>query len=66
MFTLDRTQAAIDSLSLNGPNATDYKFPPNGLDTTQLITSLNFSKPANSTVQNSSAQISGIEVFNTP
>jgi hypothetical protein len=66
LFTLDRTQSPVDSLSLNGPNATDYKFPPNGLNTAQLVTTLNFSKPANSTVQNSSAQISGVEVFNTP
>ena len=68
LFTLDRTLTPIDSLSANGPSATDYTFSynvtqtiPNGSNSGQYF------KPAsNSTVNNPAAQIVGIEVFNTP
>ncbi|HEX3467843.1 MAG TPA: hypothetical protein VHT05_07190 [Candidatus Elarobacter sp.] len=68
LFTLDRTLTAIDSLSVNGPAATDYSFSYN---ITQTIPSGSNSgqyfKPANNvTVNNPAAQIVGIEVFNTP
>jgi hypothetical protein len=68
LFTLDRTNSPIDSLSVNGPNATDYVFP---LDITQVIpgngnSGQRFKPASNSTVSNPAAQITGIEIFNTP
>jgi hypothetical protein len=66
LFTLDRTQSPVDSLSSGGASNTDYKFPGNGLDTSQTVTTLNFFKPANQQVSNPSAQIAGVEVFSTP
>jgi hypothetical protein len=63
LFTLDRTQNPVDSLGTNGPNDTSYKFQ---FETANNVNT-NFFKPAsNSTVQNASAQIVGIEVFSTP
>ncbi len=68
LFTLDRTLSPVDSLSVNGPAATDYTFSYN---TTQTIPNGNNSgqyfKPANNAVVNNpAAQIVGIEIFNTP
>jgi len=68
LFTLDRTLTPIDSLSVNGPSATDYVVP---FDVTQVIPGNGNSgqrfKPANNaTVSNPAAQIIGIEIFNTP
>jgi hypothetical protein len=68
LFTLDKTLTPIDSLSTNGPSATDYNVQFN---ITQVIpgngSSGQYFKPANnSTVSNPAAQITGIEIFNTP
>jgi hypothetical protein len=68
LFTLDRTLTPIDSLSTNGPSATDYNV---SFDVTQVIPGNGYSgqrfKPANNaTVSNPAAQITGIEIFNTP
>jgi hypothetical protein len=68
LFTLDRTLTAVDSLSVNGPSATDYNFQ---FDVTQVIPGGSNSgqrfKPANNaSVSNPAAQITGIEIFNTP
>jgi hypothetical protein len=68
LFTLDRTLTPIDSLSTNGPSATDYNV---SFDVTQVIPGNGNSgqrfKPANNaTVSNPAAQITGIEIFNTP
>lgn len=68
LFTLDRTLTPIDSLSVNGPSATDYTVT---LDVTQVIpgngnSGQRFKPASNSAVSNPAAQITGIEIFNTP
>lgn len=68
LFTLDKSLTAVDSLSTNGPSATDYTFSYN---ITQTIpggsNSGQYFKPANNaTVSNPAAQIVGVEIFNTP
>lgn len=63
VFTLDRTGTPIDSLGTTGPSDTSYKF----LFDTAALVNTNYFKPANNTtLQNTSAQITGIELFSTP
>jgi hypothetical protein len=63
LFTIDRTGSPVDSLGTAGPSDTSYKFQ---FDTAALVNT-NFFKPAtNSSTQNLSAQIIGIEVLSTP
>jgi hypothetical protein len=66
LFTLDRTQSPVDSLSPNGPSATDYTF---GIDTDTLVAPPNgtkFKPASNSVTNNPSAQIIGVQIFSTP
>jgi hypothetical protein len=63
LFTLDNTNSVIDSL---GPfvNDTSVRF---NFDTGMIINDQTYFKPATNTqLSNPSAQITGIEVFNTP
>ena len=63
LFTLDRTKSPVDSLGTTGPSDTSYKF---SFDTSQTISTTYFKPASNSTTQNLSAQIVGVEVFSTP
>lgn len=64
-FSLDKNLSPVDSLSVNGPNSTSQ--PPVLIDTSTVINNFQYNKPAsNSTVQSTSAQITGVEIFNTP
>jgi hypothetical protein len=66
LFTLDRTQSPVDSLSPNGPSATDYTF---GIDTDTVVAppaGTKFKPASNSSTNNVSAQIVGIQIFSTP
>jgi hypothetical protein len=66
LFTLDSTQSPKDSLSPNGPTATDYTF---SIDTSTLVqppTGTRFKPGSNSGTNNPSAQIVGVEIFSTP
>lgn len=63
LFTVDNTNTVVDSL---GPFAQDTSVRFN-VDTSTIITDQTYFKPStNTTLPNASAQITGIEVFNTP
>ena len=63
LFTLDRNGSPVDSLGTNGPSDTSYRYQYD----TASSTPQNAFKPASgSTVQNPSAQITGIETYSTP
>jgi hypothetical protein len=63
LFTLDKTGSPYDSLGTTGPADTSYKFD---LDTAALVNTNKFKPPSNTSLQNLSAQILGIELFSTP
>lgn len=63
LFTLDRNGSPVDSLGVNGPNDTSYRFQ---FDTASSAPQNEFKPASGSTVQNSSAQITGVEVYVTP
>ncbi|HEY0615624.1 MAG TPA: hypothetical protein VGC96_13315 [Candidatus Elarobacter sp.] len=63
LFTLDRTQSPVDSLGTTGPSDTSYNF---GFETAENVNTNYFKPASNTTTQNISAQIVGIEVFSTP
>jgi hypothetical protein len=64
LFTVDNTGHVVDSLGPFGANDTSFTFP---VDTSTVINDRTNFKPANNTtLQNRSAQIIGIELFNTP
>jgi hypothetical protein len=65
VFTVDNTSTVNDSLGSQG--ASDTSAPPFLIDTTQVANDKFYFKPAGGiTAQNPSAQIHGIEVYNTP
>jgi hypothetical protein len=64
LFTIDNSGSVVDSLGPFGANDTSFTFP---VDTAAVINDRVYVKPANNTtLQNRSAQITGIEIFNTP
>jgi hypothetical protein len=64
LFTVDNSGSVIDSLGPFGANDTSFTF---SVDTGTVINDRTYFKPAtNTTLQNRSAAITGIEVFNTP
>jgi hypothetical protein len=63
LFTLDRTGSPVDSLGVNGPSDTSYRFQ---YDTASNASQNSFKPASGSTVQNASAQITGVETFVTP
>lgn len=63
LFTLDRSGSPVDSLGVNGPSDTSYTFQ---YDTASSAPQNKFKPAGGGTVQNLSAQITGVEAFVTP